>query len=155
MRSTDKPSMEPIHDRITIDADQCSGRPCIRGMRIRVIDVLDLLAAGQTAEQVIEELPDLELPDICARLRFASGEVELRHRRDIRIDLDKNLRLSLQRALLSQVVSSLRSVSADIDPSRAVIHLRFVFVRQPSASERDAASGAATEVIADYSDREG
>ena len=48
------------------------GRPCIRRMRIRVVDVLDLLANGLTREQVMDELPDLEPEDIAACLRFAS-----------------------------------------------------------------------------------
>lgn len=61
-----------ILSRITFDPGQCGGRPCIRGMRIRVSDVLDLLAAGLTPEQVIEELPDLELDDVRATLLFAS-----------------------------------------------------------------------------------
>lgn len=59
-------------ERITVDPEQCEGRPCICGMRIRVIDVLDLLANGLTPEQVLEELPDLEPADIAACLRFAS-----------------------------------------------------------------------------------
>ena len=58
--------------RITIDPEQCGGRPCIRGMRIRVTDVLDLLANGLSPEQVVEELPDLEADDIRACLRYAS-----------------------------------------------------------------------------------
>ena len=57
-------------ERITINPEQCGGRPCIRGMRIRVIDVLDLLAAGLTTEQVLEELPDLEREDVRAVLRY-------------------------------------------------------------------------------------
>jgi uncharacterized protein (DUF433 family) len=61
--------------RITINPDQCGGRPCIRGMRIRVIDVLDLLAAGLTQDQVLEELPDLEKEDIEAALKYASGKL--------------------------------------------------------------------------------
>jgi uncharacterized protein (DUF433 family) len=61
-----------IADRITVDPEQCGGRPCIRGMRIRVSDVLDLLAAGLTAEQILEEMPDLEPEDLQAALRFAS-----------------------------------------------------------------------------------
>jgi uncharacterized protein (DUF433 family) len=65
-----------IAERITVDAEQCGGRPCVRGMRIRVIDVLDLLSNGLTAEQVIEELPDLELEDIHACLRFASRRLD-------------------------------------------------------------------------------
>lgn len=65
-----------IAERITVDSDQCGGRPCIRGMRIRVVDVLDLLANGLSAEQVIEELPDLEPEDIRACLRFASRRLD-------------------------------------------------------------------------------
>jgi len=65
-----------IADRITVNPKQCGGRPCIRGMRIRVVDVLDLLAAGLSAEEVVHELPDLELEDIRAALRFASGRVD-------------------------------------------------------------------------------
>jgi len=61
-----------LADRITVDPEQCGGRPCVRGMRIRVTDVLDLLASGLTAEQVLLELPDLEPKDIQACLRFAS-----------------------------------------------------------------------------------
>lgn len=68
--------MTEIADRITVNPKQCGGRPCIRGMRIRVVDVLDLLAAGLSAEEVVQELPDLELEDIKAALRFASGRVD-------------------------------------------------------------------------------
>lgn len=67
--------MAELTDRITVDVAQCGGRPCIRGMRIRVVDVLDLLAAGLTQQQVLEELPDLEPDDIAACLRFASSRV--------------------------------------------------------------------------------
>lgn len=67
--------MTTLPDRITVDSEQCGGRPCIRGMRIRVSDVLELLADGLSAEQVVQELPDLELADIMACLRFASGRV--------------------------------------------------------------------------------
>ena len=55
-------------NRITIDPEQCGGRPCIRGMRIRVTDVLDLLGNGLTPLQVLEELPDLEPEDVQACL---------------------------------------------------------------------------------------
>lgn len=63
-------------DRITVNPKQCGGRPCVRGMRIRVSDVLDLLASGLTPQQVIEELPDLEREDIEACLRFASRRLD-------------------------------------------------------------------------------
>ena len=63
----------PLLDRITINPLQCGGRPCVRGMRIRVSDVIDLLAAGLTAEQVVEELPDLEADDVAACVGFTGG----------------------------------------------------------------------------------
>ena len=50
-----------LMDQITVNPYQCGARPCVGGMRIRVIDVVDLLAVGLSAEQVVEELPDLEL----------------------------------------------------------------------------------------------
>lgn len=61
-----------LAQRITIDPEQCGGRPCVHGMRIRVSDVLDLLGNGLTPEQVLEELPDLEAEDIRACLLYAS-----------------------------------------------------------------------------------
>jgi uncharacterized protein (DUF433 family) len=64
--------MAEIMDRITVDPEQCGGRPCVRGMRIRVTDVLDLLAAGLSQAEVLEEMPALEKEDIEACLRFAS-----------------------------------------------------------------------------------
>jgi len=64
--------MAAVADRITVNPEQCGGRPCVRGLRIRVTDVLDLLASGLSVDQVLEELPDLEADDIAACLRFAS-----------------------------------------------------------------------------------
>jgi len=61
-----------LNNRITTDPAQCGGRPCIRGMRIRVTDVLELLSNGITPEQIVtDELPDLELADIQACLQYA------------------------------------------------------------------------------------
>lgn len=68
--------MSDLLSRVTIDPEQCGGRPCIRGMRIRVTDVLDLLAAGLSAEQVLDELPDLNGDDVRAALWFASRNVD-------------------------------------------------------------------------------
>lgn len=68
--------MKDWRKRITINPDQCSGRPCIRGMRIRVVDVLDLLAAGLSTEQILEELPDLERSDIEASIKYARGKID-------------------------------------------------------------------------------
>ncbi|HEY3568996.1 MAG TPA: DUF433 domain-containing protein [Thermoanaerobaculia bacterium] len=58
-------------DRITINPSQCGGRPCIRGMRIRVTDVLNLLAEGQSQEEILAAYPYLEPDDIAACLRYA------------------------------------------------------------------------------------
>lgn len=65
-----------LMDRITANPDQCGGRPCVRGLRIRVVDVLDLLAVGLTAAEVVEELPDLEPEDVAACLRFARRRLD-------------------------------------------------------------------------------
>ena len=62
--------------RITINPEQCGGRPCIRGMRIRVIDVLDLFAAGLSAEQILEEMPDLEMDDLKAALQYTAQRLD-------------------------------------------------------------------------------
>jgi uncharacterized protein (DUF433 family) len=67
--------MSNLKKRITVNPDQCGGRPCIRGMRIRVVDVLDLLAAGLTQDQVLNELPDLEKEDIESALKYARSKV--------------------------------------------------------------------------------
>src|SRR5438046_6509445 len=61
-------------DRITISPDVCGGRPCIRGLRIRVKDVLDLLAAGATREEITADYPYLESEDITAVLEFAARQ---------------------------------------------------------------------------------
>ena len=63
-------------DRITSNPRQCGGRPCVRGMRIRVTDVLELLETGLTPAQVLEEMPDLEVEDIRACVAFARRRVE-------------------------------------------------------------------------------
>ncbi|MCP9900550.1 DUF433 domain-containing protein [Cyanobium sp. Cruz CV13-4-11] len=62
--------------RITHNPAQCGGKPCIRGMRIRVSDVLDLYAAGLSSEQILAELPDLEAEDLPAALSYAAREVD-------------------------------------------------------------------------------
>jgi uncharacterized protein (DUF433 family) len=60
--------------RITVDLSQCGGRPCLRGMRIRVKDILDLLAAGASHEEVLADYPLLEEGDIVAALEFAARQ---------------------------------------------------------------------------------
>ncbi|MDX2275978.1 MAG: DUF433 domain-containing protein [Hyphomonadaceae bacterium] len=65
-----------LTDRITSEPDKFSGRPCIRGLRIRVTDVLDLLAAGLSHAEILAELPDLEAEDIKAAVAFAARRVD-------------------------------------------------------------------------------
>jgi uncharacterized protein (DUF433 family) len=63
-------------ERITFNPDQCGGKPCVRNMRIRITDVIELLANGLTPEQIVtEELPDLELDDITACLLYAAARL--------------------------------------------------------------------------------
>lgn len=69
--------MAVLEERITVDHEQCGGRPCVRGMRIRVTDVLDLLANGLTPQQVLEELPDLEPEDIHASCASPAGDLTI------------------------------------------------------------------------------
>jgi uncharacterized protein (DUF433 family) len=64
-----------MQERITFDPEQCGGRPCIRGMRIRVKDVLEMLAAGVTPERILADFPDLEAEDIRACLQYAAAQV--------------------------------------------------------------------------------
>ena len=59
-------------DRITIEPGKRSGKPCIRGLRITVSDVLEYLAAGRTEDEILAEFPDLERDDIRAALAFAA-----------------------------------------------------------------------------------
>ena len=58
--------------RITSEAGKCGGKPCIRGLRIRVTDVLDMLAANVPASEILADFPDLEPEDIQAVLVFAA-----------------------------------------------------------------------------------
>ena len=68
------PDMNALLSRITIDPAICGGRPCIRGMRVRVSDVLSLLAAGASWAEILEDYPYLERDDIAASLEFAAAQ---------------------------------------------------------------------------------
>jgi len=59
-----------------MEPGKCGGKPCIRGMRIRVMDVLDMLAAGMTEDEILDDFPYLERDDIKASLVFASRRME-------------------------------------------------------------------------------
>ena len=68
--------MNDWQKRITLNPEKCGGRPCIRGLRIRVTDILDLLATGLSHDEILEELPDLEKEDIQAALKYASHKLD-------------------------------------------------------------------------------
>ena len=65
--------MSSMTDRITFNPKQCGGKPCIRGMRIRVSDVLDMLAGGATRADILRDFPYLENDDITAALQYAAA----------------------------------------------------------------------------------
>ncbi|RFP08475.1 MULTISPECIES: DUF433 domain-containing protein [unclassified Duganella] len=65
-----------LHERITVDKAQCGGRACIRHLRIRVCDILSLLAAGESHEQILIDYPFLEKNDIYAALAYAADLME-------------------------------------------------------------------------------
>ncbi len=62
--------------RITIDAGKCGGRPCIRSLRIRVTDILELLAAGASFDEILKDYPFLEREDILAALDYAAYQTD-------------------------------------------------------------------------------
>ena len=62
--------------RITIEPGKCGGRPCIRGKRMRVSDVLDLLAAGAPIEEILEDYAFLERDDILAAIAYAARQTD-------------------------------------------------------------------------------
>ena len=64
-------------ERITMEAGKCGGRPCIRGMRIRVSDILEMLGEGVSAEEILADFPDLERADILACLQFAARRTDI------------------------------------------------------------------------------
>jgi uncharacterized protein (DUF433 family) len=64
--------LQDLMARITQTPGLCGGRPCIRGMRIRVCDILEMLAETVKVEEILEDFPDLEMEDIQACLIFAA-----------------------------------------------------------------------------------
>ena len=69
-------SQESLLSRITFNPRQCGGRPCIRGLRIRVKDVLDMLAGGATEAEILHDFPYLEVEDIRASLEYAAAQID-------------------------------------------------------------------------------
>jgi uncharacterized protein (DUF433 family) len=68
--------MNNLLERITIDPQICGGRPCIRGLRVRVTDILDLLAAGASHADILADFPYLEAEDIAAALQYAARHLD-------------------------------------------------------------------------------
>lgn len=62
--------------RITIEPAKCGGRPCVRGMRIRVTDILSLLSAGASHQEILEDYAELEDADILAALEYAAVQTD-------------------------------------------------------------------------------
>lgn len=62
--------------RITVNDAQCGGRPCIRGMRIRVTDLLDLLGAGASFDEILADYPYIEREDILAAIEYAARQMD-------------------------------------------------------------------------------
>jgi uncharacterized protein (DUF433 family) len=67
--------MADLLRRITIEEGKLGGRPCIRGLRIRVQDILEMLAGGTTAEQILSQFPYLDPEDIRAVLAYAAAQI--------------------------------------------------------------------------------
>jgi uncharacterized protein (DUF433 family) len=68
--------MTSIGKRITFNTEQCGGRPCIRGLRVRVADVLGMLAGGASRSEILKEYPYLEDEDITAALEYAARQID-------------------------------------------------------------------------------
>lgn len=66
-------------ERITINPNQCNGQPCIRGMRMPIVTVVNMVAGGMTENQILAEHPMLEREDICEALLYAAEAVHLGH----------------------------------------------------------------------------
>ncbi len=69
-------SKNELLKRITIEEGKCGGRPCVRHKRIRVVDILDLLSAGASFEEILEDYPFLEREDILAAIEYAARQTE-------------------------------------------------------------------------------
>lgn len=67
--------LDRLH-RITVEEGKCGGRPCIRGFRIRVTDVLSLLGAGASIEEILADYPFLEREDIYAAIEYAAHQAD-------------------------------------------------------------------------------
>jgi uncharacterized protein (DUF433 family) len=67
--------MDELLQRITIEPGKCGGKPCIRGMRIRVVDILEMIANGMTNDEILRDFPYLEPDDLRAAVAFAAAQM--------------------------------------------------------------------------------
>ena len=102
--------MSNLAERITINPERCGGRPCVRGMRIRVTDVLELFAAGLAAEQILKQLPDLEPEDLQACVEFAAQSQQLESAIEGLSGEKKSLTVSFRKAGREELNKSMREV---------------------------------------------
>lgn len=65
-----------LFERITLEPDKCGGRPCIRGLRVRVTDILGMLAEGVSQDEILRDFPYLEPDDIKATLAYAARQAD-------------------------------------------------------------------------------
>ena len=72
-----KMDKQQLRARITTNPAQCGGRPCVRGMRIRVVDILEMLAEGVSTEEILADFPDLEPEDIQACLLLGAERADI------------------------------------------------------------------------------
>ena len=88
--------------RITVEPGKCGGRPCIRGFRIRVSDVLELLAADASFEEILAEYPFLEREDILAAIEYAAGSPITPYCKLVKFLVDNQLPLALCHFITAQ-----------------------------------------------------
>jgi uncharacterized protein (DUF433 family) len=77
-RNRHQPRTKAIVDRISVDPEICGGRPCIRGTRVRVSDILDMIADGASPDEIVEGYPYLDKDDVAAALSYAARAVDHR-----------------------------------------------------------------------------
>ena len=71
-----KKDKQDLLKRITVEAGKCGGRPCVRGTRMRVVDVLQLLSSGADHAEILQDYPSLEKEDILACLEYAARQTD-------------------------------------------------------------------------------
>jgi uncharacterized protein (DUF433 family) len=76
LRGYDIGMNDELLSRITIEPGKCGGKPCIRGQRFRVTDILELLAAGASIDEILRDYPYLQREDILAAISYAAQQTD-------------------------------------------------------------------------------